>query len=140
MRNYVIKRLLLFIPTIAGVSVAVFVILRVVPGDIAATVLQAGDPEAVYTEQQRQEVVDLLGLDRPIYVQYMEWMWGIVRFDLGDSWVQRRPITTDLQRRFPVTVQLTIFAAFFVAILALPIGILAAVYQDKWPDYILQAV
>ena len=138
MRNYTIKRVLLFIPTVIGVSLLLFAILRILPGDVAVQILMAGDPEVTITEEDRLRVVKALGLDRPIYVQYLDWMWGVLRFDLGDSYILGRPVAEQIKRQFPVTMQIAFFAAFFVAIISIPIGVLAAVYQDKWPDYILR--
>jgi len=140
LRNYIIKRLLLFIPTIIGVSIGIFFIMRVVPGDVAATVLRAGDREQGFTQEEKQDVIDLLGLDRPLYMQYAEWMWGVIRFDLGDSWIRRTPIINEMKNQFPVTLQLASLSAVIVALFSIPIGILAAVYQDKWPDYILRGI
>ena len=138
MRNYAIKRVLLFIPTVVGVSVLLFAILRILPGDVAVQILMAGDPEVTITEEDRLRVREELGLDRPIYTQYLDWMWGVFRFDLGDSFIMKRPVAEQIKREFPVTMQIAFFAAFFVAIISIPIGVLAAVYQDKWPDYILR--
>ena len=140
MRKYVIKRFLLFIPSLLIVSVAVFAIIRIIPGDVAAAILTAGDEGASFTEEARQLVVKELGLDRPIYIQYVEWMWGLVRFDPGESWVLKKPIFEEMKRQFPVTLQLTAFSIILVSAIAIPIGILAAVYQDKWPDYILRTI
>lgn len=118
---------------------AIFAILRILPGDIAAQIIQAGDPEATVTEEERQRVIALLGLDRPIYVQYVDWVWGVARMDLGNSYVFQRPVAEYLKAQLPVTMQIAFVAALAVAVMALPIGILAAVYQDRWPDYILRS-
>ncbi len=123
MRNYAIKRLLLFIPTVIGASMAIFAILRILPGDIAAQIIQAGDPEATVTEEERQRVIALLGLDRPIYVQYVDWVWGVVRMDLGNSYVFQRPVAEYHKAQFPVTLQIALVAAIAVAAKSLPIGI-----------------
>ncbi len=140
MRAYVIKRLLLFIPTIIGASIVIFAMLRILPGDVAATILQAGDPESTVTEEARLRVAEKLGLDTPIYLQYLEWVWGLIRFDLGDSYILGTPVVDQLKLQFPVTMHIAVLSAFFVAIISIPIGVLAAVYQDKWPDYILRSI
>ena len=138
MRNYVLKRLLLFVPTVIVVSMVLFAILRVLPGDVAAVIIQAGDPEVTITEEERLRVTAELGLDRPVTTQYFEWIWGVVRFDLGDSFIIKRPVIEFVKLQVPVTLQVAFVSAILVALISLPIGVLAAVYQDKWPDYILR--
>jgi peptide/nickel transport system permease protein len=138
--NYVLKRLLLFIPTVLAVSMGLFAILRVLPGDVAAVIIQAGDPEVTITEEARLRVTEELGLNRPIYVQYADWIWGVMRFDLGDSFIIRRPVMEFVKLQVPVTLQVAFLSAIMVAIISIPIGVLAAVYQDQWPDYILRSI
>lgn len=138
MRNYIIKRLLLFIPTVIAVSMALFAILRVLPGDVAAVIIQAGDPEVTITEEERIRVTEELGLNRPVYVQYADWMWGVLRFDLGDSFIIKRPVMEFVKLQVPVTLQVAFLSAILVALISIPIGVLAAVYQDQWPDYVLR--
>ena len=138
MRNYVLKRLLLFVPTVIVVSMVLFAILRVLPGDVAAVIIQAGDPEVTITEEERLRVTAELGLDRPVTTQYFEWIWGVLRFDLGDSFIIKRPVIEFVKLQVPVTLQVAFVSAILVALISLPIGVLAAVYQDKWPDYILR--
>jgi len=138
LRNYIIKRLLLFIPTVIAVSMALFAILRILPGDVAAVIIQAGDPEVTITEEERIRVTEELGLDRPVHIQYAEWMWGVLRFDLGDSFIIKRPVMEFVKLQVPVTLQVALLSAILVAVISIPIGVLAAVYQDAWPDYILR--
>ncbi len=138
MRNYIIKRVLLFIPTMVGVSIFVFGALRILPGDVAELILTAGDTDVVVTEEQKEALRKKTGLDKPIHEQYLGWMWGVVRFELGDSWETDRPITRLMKRQLPVTLQLAVASLTLVVLLAIPIGILAALYQDKWPDYLLR--
>ena len=138
MRNYLIKRMLLFIPTMVGVSIFVFGALRILPGDVAELILTAGDEDVVVTEEQKEALRKKTGLDKPIHEQYLGWMWGVVRFELGDSWETDRPITRLMKRQLPVTLQLAVASLILVILLAIPIGILAALYQDKWPDYLLR--
>lgn len=140
MRNYIIKRLLLFVPTLLGVTLMIFLIMRVVPGDVAATILMGPDQNAVFTEEQRRNLEEELGLDKPLPVQYITWVWGLVRLDLGKSWETKIPIARSLKAQFPVTMQLALFAALLVALVGIPIGVFAAVNQDRWPDYILRTI
>tara|TARA_B100001123_G_scaffold61469_2_gene67082 strand:- start:59 stop:958 length:900 start_codon:yes stop_codon:yes gene_type:complete len=117
---------------------ALFAILRILPGDVAAVIIQAGDPEVTITEEERIRVTEELGLDRPVHIQYAEWMWGVLRFDLGDSFIIKRPVMEFVKLQVPVTLQVALLSAILVAVISIPIGVLAAVYQDAWPDYILR--
>ena len=140
MRKYIARRLVLFVPTLLGVSIAIFTLLRVIPGDVAALMLGGAEGEGSYTQEDLERVREQLGLDDPIYVQYGTWIWQLVRFDLGDSIALGRPIAGELKRQFPITLQLAIFTAIIVALIAIPVGVLAAVKQDTWIDYILRSI
>jgi peptide/nickel transport system permease protein len=131
---YILKRLLAIIPTLLGVAVLIFVLLRVVPGDVV---------EARYMGQggqfQSQELMQLerqkLGLDQPLWNQFVTWMWGIVHLDFGLSMWTGAPITEEIKLRFALSLQLAIMASTVATLLAIPLGILAAVKQDTWVDY-----
>jgi len=131
---YVLKRLLAMIPTLLGVAVLIFVLLRVVPGDVV---------EARYLTQgsqfQSQELMDQerakLGLDQPLWKQFTTWMAGIVRFDFGLSMWTGSPISEEIKLRFALSLQLALMASLIAQLLAIPLGILAAVKQDTWVDY-----
>ena len=140
MRKYIARRLVLFVPTLLGVSIAIFTLLRVIPGDVAALMLGGAEGEGSYTQEDLERVREQLGLNDPIYVQYGTWIWQLVRFDLGDSIALGRPIAGELKRQFPITLQLAIFTAIIVALIAIPVGVLAAVKQDTWIDYILRSI
>ena len=140
MRKYVARRLFLFIPTIIGISIAIFALMRVIPGDIAIIILSGPDGELAYTQEDLDEFRETYGLNAPIYTQYFNWMWDFARGDLGDSIVHGRPIMGELQRQFPVTLQFALLAGIFVVVLSVPIGIVAAVKQDGFADYILRGL
>ncbi len=140
MRKYIARRLALFVPTLLGVSIAIFTLLRVIPGDVAALMLGGAEGEGSYTQEDLERVREQLGLDDPIYAQYGTWIWQLVRFDLGDSIALGRPIAGELKRQFPITLQLAIFTAIVVSLIAIPVGVLAAVKQDTWIDYILRSI
>jgi peptide/nickel transport system permease protein len=132
--HYFIKRLLLMIPTLFGVAVLIFVLLRVVPGDVV---------EARYMAQgsqfQSQNLMNLerkkLGLDQPIWKQFTTWMTGLARLDFGLSMWTGSPITEEIKLRFALSLQLAIMATVVATLLAIPLGIIAAVRQDTWVDY-----
>ena len=132
--------MVLFVPTLLGVSIAIFTLLRVIPGDVAALMLGGSEGEGSYTQEDLERVREQLGLNDPIYVQYGTWVWQLVRFDLGDSIALGRPIAGELKRQFPITLQLAIFTAIVVSLIAIPVGVLAAVKQDTWIDYILRSI
>jgi peptide/nickel transport system permease protein len=131
---YVIKRLAAMIPTLLGVAVLIFVLLRVVPGDVV---------EARYLTQgsqfQSQDLMNQerakLGLDQPLWKQFTTWMAGIARFDFGLSMWTGSPISEEIKLRFALSLQLAIMASLIAQLLAIPLGILAAVKQDTWVDY-----
>jgi len=131
---YILKRLLAMIPTLLGVAVLIFLLLRVVPGDVVeARFLTQG------SQFQSQELMDIerkkLGLDQPLWKQFTTWMAGIARLDFGLSMWTGSPITEEIKLRFALSLQLAIMASLIAQVLAIPLGILAAVKQDTWVDY-----
>ena len=140
MRQYLLRRLLLFVPTLIGASIVIFVILRILPGDVATIILAGPTGDANYTQEDVEQLREVLGLNKPIPVQYLEWMSDMIRFDLGTSFVRNVPIAREVRRQFPVSLQLGIFTIFVTWIIAVPIGILAAIKQDGFADYILRGV
>jgi peptide/nickel transport system permease protein len=115
-----------------GVSVIIFVIMRWLPGDVALIALGGG--QGVSEEQIAQYRKDL-GLDRPLAVQYVEWIGGLARLDPGTSLLTKAQIRDELKNRIPVTAELAIGAIVLSTLIALPVGVLSAMYQDRWPDY-----
>jgi len=134
MAYYIFKRLLAMIPTLLGVAVLIFLLLRVVPGDVVeARFLTQG------SQFLSQELMDIerkkLGLDQSLWKQFTTWMAGIVRLDFGLSMWTGSPITEEIKLRFALSLQLAIMASLIAQVLAIPLGILAAVKQDTWVDY-----
>lgn len=137
MRIYIIKRTLLFLPTMLLVSTLVFGILRVVPGDPAISLLSGGaQTETDFTEEDLQRLRAKLGTDRPIFVQYTKWALGLVRLDFGTSFFYDQPVWGDMKKRFPITFELALMALLMAGVVAIPIGIISAIKQDSWPDYV----
>jgi peptide/nickel transport system permease protein len=134
MAFYILKRLAAMIPTLLGVAVLIFVLLRIVPGDVVeARFIAQGN------QFQSQELMDLertkLGLDQPLWKQFTTWTAGLVRFDFGLSMWTGAPISEEIKLRFALSLQLAIMASTIATLLAIPLGILAAVKQDTWVDY-----
>jgi peptide/nickel transport system permease protein len=132
MRQYVLRRLALAVPTLVLVSVIVFSIMRFMPGDVVIRMVE-GHAYAPTIEALRQE----LGLDRPAYVQYFEWIGGILlRGDFGSSYWTRQPILDEFIRRFPVTLELAALTILVSVVLGILVGIVSAVRQDTVSDYV----
>lgn len=135
MRQYIIKRLILAVPTLLGVSILVFSMLRVLPGDIVQQV--AGENEV--TPELEQQIKEDLGLDKPAIRQYFEWLGGVATLDFGRSLRLKTPINDDLQNKLPVTLEMSILALGISLLIALPVGVIAAIRQDTWIDYIARS-
>ncbi len=146
MAAYLVRRLLLAIPALVGVSVAVFLLMRAVPGDVAQAILVGPQGEGGSVSQERYAKLRAeLHLDRPLFIdlkhpshgsQYGEWTWGFIRGDWGKSVRTTRPILSDISNRFPLTFELATFTMVIAIGLAIPLGILMATRQDSWVDYV----
>jgi peptide/nickel transport system permease protein len=132
MRQYVLRRLLLAVPTLVLVSVIVFSIMRLMPGDVVIRMVE-GHAYAPTVDALRTE----LGLDRPAWLQYVEWVGGIVlRGDFGSSYWTRQPIWDEFIARFPVTLELAALTILSSVIIGILVGIVSAVRQDSVSDYL----
>jgi peptide/nickel transport system permease protein len=136
MLKFIINRVLLMIPILIGVSLVTFVIVRSIPGD-PVRVLIGFDQRA--TPEQIENIRHSYGLDQPLPVQYLKWMGHVVQGDLGASLRTKRPLTTELGLRLPVTAELTILAAILGAIPALILGITAALRRNTRFDWMTTA-
>jgi nickel transport system permease protein len=132
MLRFALRRILTLLPLLLIVSVAVFLVLRLGQGDPALDYLRLAQipPSEAALVQARTE----LGLDQPIPVQYLHWLAGAVRLDFGTSWVTRRPVLDELLHYLPATLELAGAALFLVIVVGIPLGILAALTKDRWPD------
>jgi peptide/nickel transport system permease protein len=131
MRRYILQRLILVVPTLLGVTLAISLLIRMIPGGAATAFCQEG-----CTPEQEHAIKVSLGLDRPWPVQYADWLTGVVRGDFGESFQQRRPFADDIRTRLPVTIQLGIMAMLVSMAVALPVGVISAIRQDSWLDYL----
>jgi peptide/nickel transport system permease protein len=134
-KRYVLRRLLVAIPSLLIASLIVFSLPRLLPGDVVQLMLE----EKAYGKDL-DDLRAKLGLNRPIYVQYFEWLGQVVRGELGESLWTRRPVLEELTRRLPVSLELGVLALFFSLIISIPIGILAAVRQDTLADYVTRSM
>ncbi|MBI4611342.1 MAG: ABC transporter permease [Candidatus Rokubacteria bacterium] len=141
MRKYVLRRLLLFVPTLVGASIMIFVLMRLVPGDIAEIlVYQTGTESSAVQEKQIQEIREELGLNRPIVIQYLAWLGNALRGDFGYSYTQRRPVTEIIVERFPRSMELAFLTILVAVVWAIPLGVISAVRQNTWADYLVRVV
>jgi len=132
MRQYVLRRLTLAIPTLFLVSVIVFAMMRLMPGDVATRMVE-GHAYAPTLDALRKD----LGLDRPVVVQYLDWIGGILlRGDFGHSYWTRQPILDEFVRRFPVTLELALLTILVSVIIGVVVGIVSAARQDSFSDYL----
>jgi peptide/nickel transport system permease protein len=131
LRRYVLKRLLVAIPSFLIATVIVFSLVRLIPGDVVVLMMEENQyaPDIAAMRQK-------LGLDRPIHVQYLEWMGRALRGDLGESLYTRRPVASELAARVPVSLELGAVAIICAILMGVPIGVISAVRQDTARDYL----
>ena len=133
MLRFVIKRLLLLIPLMLGVSIIVFLLLHFGPNDPAISYVRlSGIPP---TDEAIDAARKTLGLDRPLLSQYLSWLSGAVRLDFGTSYITGAPVTEHLMRYLPNTLYLAGVSMLITILMSVPLGVLAAIYKDKWPDH-----
>ncbi len=130
MLRYVARRLLLLLPTLFGVSLIVFMFLRFIPGDPGTAILRENA-----TAQQVAAVNERLGLNKPIYVQYADYMGRILRGDLGEGFFSRLPVAEQLGRKFPATAELAVSAMIIAVVAGLLLGVVAALRRGSFFDY-----
>jgi len=135
--GYLIRRLLLMILTLFGISVIIFVLLRIVPGNIADILFDAAGMVSV---AEKHKLETELGLDKPIIIQYVDWIGGLARGDLGYTYVSERPAVEEILPRLPVSAKLAGLALMFAVLFGVPLGVVSAVRQDTALDYMLRVL
>ncbi len=129
MGKFILRRLLLLIPILLGLTLLVFLFIRALPGDPAGAILgERATPELL------ERVRAAMGLDRPLHEQYFEYLFGILRLDFGRSFITNRDVTDDFLQRFPATVELTAAALIFAIGLGIPLGMYTAKRRGTWID------
>jgi peptide/nickel transport system permease protein len=131
MREYLLKRVVLIVPTLFLVTILVFLLMRLRSGDVVIQMLE-GYAYADTVEALRRE----LGLDKPLYEQYLAWIGGVLRGDLGRSLWTKEPILLEFSRRFPVTLELTLLTIIISVTFGVGVGVLSAIRQETWLDYL----
>jgi peptide/nickel transport system permease protein len=136
MTNYIVTRVILLVITVIGVSFISFSAVRLIPGDLVDQLVTRGGYQGI---KDRETLRKRMGLDRPVVIQYVDWMGRILRGDLGTSLRTGYPIKDDLKQRMPVTLELGILAITLGTLIGLPVGIISAIKQDTWIDYVLRS-
>ncbi|GAI77345.1 unnamed protein product, partial [marine sediment metagenome] len=149
MRTYVIRRVLLMVPTLFLITMIIFLIIRLIPGDAIDAMAQRLSQQGIELSAAREDIERLLGLDVPIIEQYGRWLGvapqadgsfsGIFQGDLGSSYWRPTTVLEDIAGRWPITLELGIMALIIAQLIALPIGIFSALRQDTWGDYIARS-
>lgn len=137
MTGYIVKRLLMVIPTILFVTSTIFILIQLIPGDVITNMLV--DFQYRYSERDMESVRESLGIDVPIYVQYFRWMWDLLQGDLGRSLYTNRSVTQDVLAKLPISLELGLFAIITSLLIALPIGVYSAIRQDTTGDYVARS-
>ena len=134
MRQYAVKRIGLFLPTVLLVTLIVFVVMRLIPGDPALSILEE-EGGGSYTQEDLQRLRAKLGTDRPMVVQYFSWLGGVVVGDFGDSFWFHAPVMVELKERIPITIELAVMAIVMAMIVAVPLGVVSAMKPESGLDY-----
>ena len=135
MTGYTVRRLLLIIPTALVVSIIIFYIFNLLPGDAALIQVTEGGTSSMSVKQY-ERALEELGLDRPAVERYADWIWGLVQGDGGNSLVTGQPVFEELGKSIPVTLELAILASVMGIVISIPIGVMSAVRQDGPWDYL----
>lgn len=139
MNSYIVKRLLGLVPILIGISVLVFVIMRLLPGDVAEMLLMGDSDKSISVAPEAVNALrEKLGLNVPLYQQYLNWVWGLLTLDAGNSLWTGQPVFQEIGERMWLTIELAFLALIIGAVIAIPIGIYSALRQDSWVDYLLR--
>ena len=139
MLAYIVRRILLMIPTLLGVAILVFFMLRVMPGDDVVEMMLRGEGADVPQHIIEAERIRL-GLDQPVIMQFFSWMGGLLQGDLGTSMWTGRPVAYELGIRLELSLQVALMATVLAILIALPLGTLSAIFRNTWIDHIIRIV
>ena len=135
MRKYVIRRVLLLVPSVIMLSFLVFGIIRLIPGDVVELMVSEGG-----FADDTEELREMLGLDQPVLAQYFKYIKGVVKGDLGTSLWSGEPVLSEISRRLPISFELALMALIWTFLLGVPIGVISALKQDTGTDYALRSL
>jgi peptide/nickel transport system permease protein len=136
MYRYIASRLLLTIPTLIGAAAIVFLLMRLIPGDICVVRLSAGgggvDPRAVALCHAEN------GLDQPVIIQFLDFVWGFARLDFGVSMWSGKPVAEEIAARLPISLEIAFLATVIAILIAIPLGTISALKQNSWTDHVVR--
>ncbi len=138
MYRYVIRRILLVVPTLIGAAALVFLLMRLIPGDIC--VVRLGSGGGTFDERAVAACHAELGLDRPIWLQFFDFVWGFMRFDLGTSMWSGKPVSYEIAARFPISLEIAILATVVAVVIAIPFGTISALKQNSVLDLVVRTI
>ena len=136
MYRYIINRVLLVFPTLIGAAAIVFLLMRLIPGDICLVRLGSGGTS--FTQASLATCHAEIGIDRPWIIQFIEFLWGLARFDFGNSMWSGKPVITEIATRFPISLEVAIMATVVAVVIAIPLGTISALKQNTWIDLVVQ--
>jgi peptide/nickel transport system permease protein len=138
MYRYIVNRVLLVVPTLVGAAALVFVLMRLIPGDICMVRLGSGgasvDPRALAVCHAE------LGLDRPLVLQFLDFAWGFFRLDFGISMWSGKPVAEEIAARLPISLEIAVMATVVAILIAIPLGTISALWQNSWIDHVVRTV
>jgi peptide/nickel transport system permease protein len=138
MYRYIVNRVLLVIPTLVGAAALVFILMRLIPGDICMVRLGSGgasvDPHAVAVCHAE------LGLNRPLVLQFLDFTWGFFRLDFGISMWSGKPVAEEIAARLPISLEIAVMATVVAILIAIPLGTISALWQNSWIDHVVRTV
>jgi peptide/nickel transport system permease protein len=138
MYRYIIQRILLVVPTLFGAAALVFLLMRLIPGDIC--VVRLGSGGGTFDERAVAACHAELGLDRPILIQFFDFIWGLCRFDFGTSMWSGKPVSYEIAARFPISLEIAILATVVAVVVAIPCGTLSALKQNSVTDFVVRVI
>jgi peptide/nickel transport system permease protein len=138
MYRYIIQRILLVVPTLLGAASLVFLLMRLIPGDIC--VVRLGSGGGTFDESAVTACHAELGLDRPIWLQFFNFVWGFCRFDFGTSMWSGKPVSYEIAARFPISLEIAVLATVVAVVVAIPFGTLSALKQNSVTDLVVRVI
>jgi peptide/nickel transport system permease protein len=136
MYRYIIQRILLVVPTLFGAAALVFLLMRLIPGDIC--VVRLGSGGGTFDERAVAACHAELGLDRPVWLQFFDFVWGALHFDFGISMWSGKPVSYEIAARFPISLEIAILATVVAVVIAIPFGTISALKQNSVVDLVVR--
>ena len=136
MHRYIVSRILLVFPTLFGAASLVFLLMRLIPGDICLVRLGSGG--SGFTAASLASCHAELGIDRSMFVQFLDFLWGLVTLDLGKSMWSGKPVMVEIATRFPISLEVAVMATIIAVVIAIPLGTISALRQNTWIDLVVR--